>query len=77
MLCDTKENNHIVLLERQSQVNQDINTCKNFPVLLTGSTLALQREDGGPRMHRITMGLGLVDHNGRSSESEGPKHDVK
>ena len=36
---------------RQTQTNQDMDTCKNIPFLPTELTVPAQREDDGPRTH--------------------------
>ena len=44
VLCDNNESNDTALLERQPQAGQAIDTYKNSPFILTGSTVVVWRE---------------------------------
>ena len=64
MLHDNDESNLFALLERQLKASQDINTV-NVSSLPTGSAVAVQIEDGRPRMHEMIIRYGTDNHNGR------------
>ena len=66
MLCGNGESSFIVLRDRQPKSDEDIDTHKNIPFLQTGSTVAVEMEDGRPWTHGTIIGHGSDDHNGIS-----------
>ena len=66
ILYNNDDNNFTSLINRQHQVNEDINTHKNIPFISTGTNVVLKQEDGRPWMHRTVTGHKSEDHNGRS-----------
>ena len=44
ILFDNDEGNHAVLINRQPNANDNVDTCKNIPFLPLGSTVAVQHK---------------------------------
>ena len=55
-------------MNRQPQLNEDKDTCKEISFIPTGATVTVQRGDGRPWMHGTVAGHGTEVHNGRSFE---------
>ena len=64
-LCINNERNLTVFLDSSKQVHIWILT-KTILFLPTGSTITVQRNDGGPWIHWMIIGRGTDDDNGRS-----------
>ena len=58
VLCDNNEGTHTVLINRQPQISEDVDTHENIPFLTTGSTVAVQQEDGRLWTHGTIVKLG-------------------
>ena len=60
--CDNDEEHHTALIDRQNKNNKGKDTSKNLVSLPIGSTVAVQREDGGPTIEA----KGDYNHHDRS-----------
>ena len=63
---DNDEEHHTALIERQNKNNKDKDTSKNLVSLPLGSTVMVQREDGGPWTHGTTEAKSDHNHHDRS-----------
>ena len=60
--CNNDDGNHSSLINRQLQRSEDVDTCKNIPLLPARSTVAAQWEDRGTWTHGIVVGHETDDH---------------
>ena len=63
---DSDDEHHKVIIKRQTKNEKDKDTSKNFVPLPTGSTVAVECEDGGLWIHGTIEGKGDHNHRNRS-----------
>ena len=67
ILFDSDENNNAALVDIQPHAYENVDTCKDIPLLPIESTIVVQCQDAGLWMHRTIVGHGSDYHCGRNS----------
>ena len=66
ILSDHDIDHYAAIIKRQQNDNIDEDTCKNIPILSTGSMVLVQQEDGDHWVYRTIVASGSDEHKGRS-----------
>ena len=66
VLYNNDKSNITVLIDRQPQLNEYVDSHKIISFIQTGSTVAIQREDGRLCIHGSTVVHGAEDHHARN-----------
>ena len=63
---DNDDNHYEALVKRQIRNDKNYDTVRNYDLFSIVSTVAVQREDGGPWTHGTIVGTDDHNHNNRS-----------